>query len=164
MSITSDMVATYRGPRKVIARLLAMGVREDRALVILMAGCVVVFIAQWPRLAREAHVTGQELNPLLGGALLGWIFIAPLAFYLIAFISHIVLRLFGRKISGYAARIALFWSFFAATPLILLHGLIAGFIGAGVGLNVIGAIWFGLFLWFWTSGLVQAAKGGERDA
>ena len=70
MSVTADITATYRGPGRVMAKLLAMGQREDRALALLMAGCAVVFIAQMPRLAREAHLSGQELNILLGGALL----------------------------------------------------------------------------------------------
>ena len=93
MPVTRDIVATYRGPRRVVRRLLDMGVREDRALVILVGACVVVFVAQWPRLAREAHLTDQALNPLLGGALLGWLFIAPLLFYVLALLSHGVARL-----------------------------------------------------------------------
>ena len=75
MSLVTDIVGTYRGPRRVVRRILAAGVREDRALVILMAGCAVMFVAQWPKLAREAHLTGAELNPMLGGALLAWLFL-----------------------------------------------------------------------------------------
>ena len=159
MSLTRDMVATYRGPHRVVARLLSMGQREDRALAILMAGCGIVFVAQWPRLAREAHLTGQELNALLGGTLLAWLFIAPLLLYFIAFLSHILLRALGRKQTSYGARLALFWALLAAAPLILLHGLVAGFIGPGIGLNVIGLAWLLAFLWFWISGLMQAGKG-----
>ena len=79
MAVTTDIVATYRGPRRVIARLLSMGHREDRLLAFVMFGCAMAFVAQMPRLAREAHLTGQELNMLLGGALLGLVFMAPLA-------------------------------------------------------------------------------------
>ena len=156
MPVTTDIVATYRGPRRVVRRLLAMGPREDRVLVILIAACAVVFIAQWPRLAREAHLSGQELNPLLGGALLGWIFLAPLLFYVIALISHAAARLLGARGTAYGARLALFWAFLAASPLILLHGLVAGFIGPGPGLQVVGLIWVGVFGWFWISGLREA--------
>ncbi len=140
-------------------QLLAMGQREDRALAILMAACVVVFIGQWPRLAREAHLSGQELNPLLGGTLLAWVFMAPLMFYAIAFVSYLALRAIGGKLSGFDARITLFWAFLAASPLILLHGLVAGFIGPGVQLHIVGAIWLALFLWFWIAGLKTAGWG-----
>ena len=67
MPVTTDITATYFGPGRVMKRLLETGQREDRALVILMAFCVLVFFAQLPRLSREAHLTGQELNMLLGG-------------------------------------------------------------------------------------------------
>jgi len=156
MPVTRDIVATYRGPRRVVRRLLDMGEREDRALVMLVGACVVVFIAQWPRLAREAHLTETELNPLLGGALLAWLFIAPLLLYAVALISHGIARLIGGRGTGYGARLALFWAFLAASPLILLHGLVAGFIGPGPGLQGVGLIWCGVFLWFWISGLREA--------
>lgn len=159
MPVTRDIVATYRGPRRVVARLLAMGAREDRALALLMAGCAVVFVAQWPRLAREAHLAGEALNPRLAGALLGWLVIAPLIFYLLAFLSQIVARLIGGRVTGYGARLALFWAFLAAAPVLLLHGLVAGFTGPGAGLSIVGAIWCGVFLWFWLSGLREAGWG-----
>lgn len=156
MPVARDIVATYRGPRRVVRRLLDMGMREDRALAILISACVVVFVAQWPRLAREAYLTGQELNPLLGGALLAWIFIAPLMLYALALLAHGLARLVGGRGSAYGARLALFWALLAASPLILLHGLVAGFIGPGPGLQGVGLIWCGVFLWFWLSGLREA--------
>ncbi|MEO3414183.1 YIP1 family protein [Roseovarius sp. CAU 1744] len=159
MSVAADIVATYCRPRRVMRRLLDLGMREDRALAVLMAGCVVVFVGQWPRLAREAHLTGQELNPLLGGALMAWIFIAPLLLYAVAMISHLAARVLGGKGSGYGARMALFWSFLAASPLILLHGLVAGFIGPGFQLQIVGVLWLVVFGWFWAMNLREAEWG-----
>ena len=159
MPVTRDIAATYRGPGRVMRRLLAMGQREDRALAILVAGCAVMFIAQWPRLAREAHLTEQDLNPMLGGALMAWLFIAPLLFYALAMLSHWGARVFGGRGDGYGARMALFWALLASSPLILLHGLIAGFIGPSVGLQAIGALWFAAFTMFWVFGLREAEWG-----
>ncbi|MBT6542661.1 MAG: YIP1 family protein, partial [Rhodobacteraceae bacterium] len=59
MGVVSDIVATYRQPRRVMRRLLSMGKREDRALAFVMAGCTVVFMSQWPVLARQAHLEKQ---------------------------------------------------------------------------------------------------------
>ena len=42
MAVSSDMLRTWRGPRAVIRDLLAQGVREDRALVYLLVGLVIV--------------------------------------------------------------------------------------------------------------------------
>ncbi|MDD9739130.1 MAG: YIP1 family protein [Marinovum algicola] len=158
MAITQDIVATYRGPGAVMCRLLARGQREDRALAILMAGCLLVFVSQWPPLARQAHFDGQELNPLLGGALLAWVMIAPLIFYGLAALSHLLARALGGQGSFFGARLALFWALLAASPLILLNGLLAGFIGAGPGPKAVEFISLLVFLWFWIGGLRAAER------
>jgi hypothetical protein len=158
MPVTTDITATYRGPGKVVRRLIDMGEREDRALAILMAGCVLVFIAQLPRLAREAHLTDQALDTLLAGSLMAWIIIAPLIFYLLAALSHLVARAVGGKGTWYGARLALFWALLASSPVLLLHGLVAGFIGEGAALNGVGILWLCVFGWFWAAGLRQAER------
>lgn len=141
-------------------RILARGVREDRALMILMVACLLGFVAQMPRLARIAYEEGVELNALLGGALLGWIFIAPLALYLVAGLVWLVTRLFRSRLSGYGARIALFWALLAATPLMLLRGLTAGFIGEGIEMDLVTTLWLIVLVWFWVSGLRAAGQEG----
>ena len=158
MSLSREILATYRGPGAVVARLLSQGQREDRALMLVMAACALFFIAQMPALSRQAHLEETELNPLLGGALLAWLVLAPLIFYLIAFLSHLVTKLFGGKGSAYGARLALFWALLAATPLVLLNGLVAGLMGPGLQLTLVGLVWFAVFLWFWLSGLAAAQK------
>jgi hypothetical protein len=157
MAVTSDIVATYRGPGRVVARLLAMGQREDRALAILMAACTVIFVAQWPRLARQAHLDPTvELQMLLGASLLAWVMIAPLLMYVVAFVSHLLSRAVRGNGTGYGARVALFWALLASSPLILLNGMVAGFIGDGPAQTAVGLLWFLVFMWFWLSGLKQA--------
>lgn len=158
MSIARDIAATYRGPGRVIRDVLAMGQREDRALAYVMGACALMFVAQLPRLAREAHLTGDDLNMLMGASLMGLIFIAPLMFYALGGLSHVIAKLLGGRGSFYTARMALFWALLAASPLILLHGLVAGFIGPGPQLTLVGAVWFIVFLWFWITGLVHAER------
>ena len=160
MPISSDMVATYKGPRKAFARLLSSEVREDRALMILMAGCLIAFVARWPALARQAHISGDDLNMLLGGALMAWLFIAPLVLYAIAALSHVLAKLLRGQGDWYGARVALFWSLLASSPLMLLNGLIEGFVGPGPGLQLVGLLWFIVFMWFWLSGLLEAERPG----
>lgn len=158
MTVTADIVATYRGPGRVMERLLGMGQREDRALAFLMGFCVLAFIAQMPGLARRAHFEEADLSMLMGGALLGSVIILPLVFYVLAGISHLIARVLGGKGTGYGARLALFWSLLASSPLVLLNGLVAGFIGQGPALTAVGLVWFAVFLWFWTVTLRRAER------
>lgn len=152
MSISRNIVATYRGPGAVIGRLLGMGAREDRALAYVMGACALFFVADLPRLAREAHLQGADLQMMMGGSLMAWIFIAPLLLYAIAFIARIIGRVLGGMGTAYGARLALFWALLAASPLVLLRGLTAGFVGPGLELQIVGLLWVVIFLWFWIGG------------
>lgn len=159
MSISRNILATYRGPGAVVRRLIALGPREDRALAYVMGACVLFFVAQLPRLAREAHLTGQDLNMLMGATLLAWIFVAPLLFYGIAFLARLIARLFRGQGSPYGARLALFWALLASSPLVLLHGLTAGFVGPGIELQGVGFVWLCVFVWFWVGGSLAQERG-----
>lgn len=160
MAFTRDIAATYRGPGKVVRRMLQAGVREDRALAILMAACVILFVARWPALARQAHLEEVELNMLLGGALMATVFLAPLLFYVLAYLAHLIARAVGGQGPSFNARLALFWSLLASTPLILLNGLVEGYLGSGIQLQIVGLIWFVVFMWFWIGGTVAAYREG----
>ncbi len=92
---------------------------------------------------------------LLSNALFGIIFVAPLALYTLALIAHVIARVLRGTGESHAARLALFWSFLAASPLMLLNGLVAGMIGPGRELTLVGGLWFTVFLWFWISGMYQ---------
>ena len=165
MSIVRDIVRTYRAPREVQARRMSGAPREDRALAVLMGACVIIFIAQWPRLSREAF-----LDPSIGfdarfaGALFGWIMVMPLVLYALALVVQLVLRLLGRTGAGYPARMSLFWALLASSPLWLLTGLTAGFVGPGVGLTITGIAALGAFVIFWLAGVsaIMTQRGEGR--
>ena len=119
---------------------------------------LLVFIAQWPKLARDAFVNNVDLNFLLGANLMALVVIAPLLLYVIATLARGVGFVFGGQGTAYGARLALFWALLASTPLILLHGLTAGFVGPGPELKVVGVIWLGVFFWFWISGSIAQER------
>ncbi|RAP42706.1 YIP1 family protein [Rhodovulum viride] len=157
MAVTTEIVATWRGPRAALRRQLRMGPREDRALIYLMIACFLIFIGQWPRLAREAYMTPEvPLEALLGAALFGWMALAPLFFYGLAAVSHLVARAVGGKGSWFTARLALFWTLLCVSPLWLLQGLVAGFIGAGPALTLVSTVLAVAFLAIWLLSLVEA--------
>lgn len=164
MAVTTEIFRSWRTPRDVLRRQLAQGVREDRALAILMVACVLIFVAQLPRLARQAHLSDDiPLQALFSGALLGWVFLAPLFFYALAAVSHLIARAFGGQGSWFGARLALFWALLAASPVWLFHGLVAGFIGPGIVLTAVSGLLAVLLLYIWLSGLHGAEGFGARQ-
>ena len=164
MAVTTDIVQSWRRPRRVIRRLLDMGRREDRALVYLILACLLIFVAQWPRLQREAILMPERpLDALIGAALFGWLFIAPLLFYAIGMLSHLVARMLGGKGTGYSARLALFWSLLATSPAFLFYGIVAGFIGPGPPQTLGGAGLLLAFVVIWGMTLIEAEQAPERQ-
>ncbi len=150
MSIVLDILGSYRRPREMYRRRVGRDTREDRAIAVLMAACVIVFVAQWPRLARLAFETGQDVQMLIGATLLAWVFIMPLVLYALGSLSHLIARPFGGRGTTYRARFALFWALLCAAPLWLLNGLVAGFIGPSPALSITGMVSLAAFLALWS--------------
>nr|WP_207186613.1 YIP1 family protein [Rhodobaculum claviforme] len=139
-------------------RLLAGGKREDQALMFLMGACFIIFIAQWPRLTRLSQEGAEApLQAMLGGAMFAWLFIAPLLFYGIAALLRLLFVALRRPIGWYEARLALFWSLLAASPLWLLNGLLNGLVGQGLVTVVIGFAILAAFFWLLAMMLATAA-------
>lgn len=150
MAISTDILRSYVAPGAVMRDLLARGPREERALAYLAGACLMIFVAQWPRLARIAHYDDAvPFEALVWGALMGWLFIAPLLFYGLAGLAHLGARFAGWPSTGLRARLALFWSLLAASPLWLLHGALTGFLGTGTPTRVAGLAMLGGFLAMW---------------
>ena len=162
MALLPDIAATYRAPVAVQRAKIATG--SDRlALAYLTIACVLIFVGQWPVQARTAHLTGADLQQLLGASLMAWVFVAPLFLYLLALLVHWASRAVRRPVSAFASRMALFWALIAAVPLWLLNGLTAAMVGEGAALALVGLIAFGTFLLFWAAGL-RAARGVDAPA
>lgn len=158
MSVAADIASSYVHPRAVFRRRVGHEPREDRALVILMVACLLIFVAQWPRLEREAVLTGADLQPMIGGALFGWMFIAPLAAYGLGTLTYLIARALGGRGSAYENRFALFWALLCAAPLWLAWGLVAGMVGPGPALDALGVVALGAFALLWALNLVEANR------
>lgn len=157
MSMTRRILASWRQPRAVMRGLLSAGQREDRAFAMLFVASLLIFISQLPGLARVAHLDPSiPLDARIGGALMGTMFMFPLIAYAIGGLSHVVAKVFGGKGSFYTARLALFWALLVISPLMLLQGLVAGFIGPGPQALLVGAAVAIGFVYQWANALVTA--------
>jgi hypothetical protein len=165
MSITREIAATWRSPRAAIRRQMQAGPREERILVYLILACFLIFVGQWPRLARQAWESDAvPLQALIGAALFGWMFLAPLFFYALAAFSRLFARMLGGQGSWFGARLALFWSLLAMAPLWLVQGLVAGFVGPGTILSLVGTMLAVAFLLIWLLSLAETEAGATGHA
>lgn len=153
MAAVDDILRSYRAPRAVVRGHLARTRSEPRALTLLLAALVVIFVGQWPQLSRQSFEhPDQPMTVLLVGTAIALLATVP-AFYALAALAHLVVRLFGARGSWYGARIALFWALLAVSPLMLLQGLVAGFLGQGMQLGLISGLVFVAFLAIWGAGM-----------
>lgn len=161
MALTQDIIATYKGPGRVVSGFLAQGRNEVRALLFMLIAGVLMFVATAPFQAREA-----ELNPdvpflaRMYWSAFFYIMILPILVYIFAIIIWGLTRIARRKITGYEVRFTLIWALLASTPVMLLMGLTAGFIGPSLQLQAVGFLWLGVFGWFWAAGLLRADGSG----
>ena len=159
MPVSTDILESNRRPREVFRRKLAGGAHEGRALATLIGACLLIFVAQWPGLARAAYVDPAiPLDARMGGALLGTLFLLPPIAYGVAALSHLVARAFGGKGNFFTARLALFWALLAVSPLMLLQGLVRGFIGPGPALTLVGLAVLAAFLALWVISLLESER------
>ena len=164
MAVSSDILRSFRAPRAVVRGLLGDR-REARILVYLVAACALIFVAQWPRLAREAHLSDAvPLDALMSGALFAWLFVAPLAFYGLGGLLTLVLRIARSGVEGFAVRLALFWALLVASIPALLYGLVLGFIGPGIEATLTGALVVATFSALLVAGLRVALEAPVADA
>lgn len=165
MSITRDIVRTWRAPRAVLRAHLARGRSEAFVFTFLFVFLLLTFVAQYPRAARIALENPDiPLAAQLLGLAYGLLLFLPLA-YALAALSHLVARGLGAKGgSWYGARLALFWSLVACAPLVLLQGLTFGVIGAGAQSLLVGVLALTAFVVFWAVGLVEVYTGGDDAA
>ncbi len=159
MAVTLDILRAWRDPKGLIRDKLGAGRREDRALAVAMGACFLIFVAQWPKLSRDAFLQPEvPLEARLGASLLGILFLLPLMLYALGLLSHLVAKAIGGKGSNFGARLALFWAMLGVAPLMLFQGLLAGFLGQGVQVTTVGVIVGVGFLYLWLNMLVEAER------
>ncbi|MGL5010724.1 MAG: YIP1 family protein, partial [Paracoccaceae bacterium] len=95
MSVTRDIVQSWRSPRVVIRRHLARPPSEPFAFSLLVAFLILAFIALWPGMSRTAYFdAARPLVQQMVAAGLALLATIPL-WYGVAAISHLIARLLG---------------------------------------------------------------------
>jgi hypothetical protein len=162
MSMSAAIARSWHAPRGVFRGLLAQDRREGRLLMYLTLALGLVFLAQWPRLARAA-TPEVGLEALLAGALFGIMFLGPLLVYGLAAVLQLALRPFAAA-EGFAVRLALFWALLAASPWVLAQAALAALAGPGAVATVSGLAVLAGFAAILIAGLRVALEAAPRAA
>ena len=162
MTVSTDLVATWRRPRAVLRQHLARGKSEAFAFTLLLVFLILAFVGQWPAAAREAFLADEpSAAPRILARAFAVLATIPL-WYGLAALSRLVAKAMGGQGTWYGARIALFWALATVGPLMLLQGLVSGMIGPGPALSAVTLVVGIAFVWLWATLLHEAEKGAER--
>lgn len=162
MTVSADLVATWRRPRAILRQHLARGRSEAFAFTLLLVFLILAFIGQWPAAAREAFLAQEpSAAPRILARALAVLATIPL-WYGLAAASRLVARAMGGQGTWYGARIALFWALATIGPLMLLQGLVSGMIGPGPALTAVTLVVGAAFLWHWALLLHEVEWGARR--
>lgn len=152
MGLIPRILLTWRAPGRAVRGVALMS--EPALLALLIGTMALYFVAQWPAHARAAALDPSvPLQARLGGALLATMFLMPLLVLALAWGAQGAARLLGARLDGRQSRLALIWALAAAVPVMLLQGLVQGFVGPGPAVTVVNILAGAAFLLFWISGL-----------
>lgn len=160
MSVVSRVLLTYRSPTKAFELMYGRPINESASLGYLMVACLLTYVAQWPHLARQAYLDDFDLQTNLAAGLLAWLLIAPLLLYTLALFVYFFHKVLGGSKSSAQVRMGLFWSFLAASPLMMLLGIVKGFLGSGTPENIVGFVWLVMLFYFIVSAVTRAKVRG----
>lgn len=155
MSLLVDIAAAYRSPRREIAHQLSI-VTEPRIMMLGLTACFLSFVADLPGLAAGVATAGESsdvFNGKLGAHFIWRVLFGTLFLYVIAAVSHLILRPFKGQGTWQAARLAMMWSVMVATPLVLISGVLKVF-APEVVFFVASLLTTVVFFWQWVTCLI----------
>ncbi len=149
---------------------MASGLTESGAQRDLWIACGLFFVASAPNAVRQAQALDID-DPVSGAVaahLFGFIFVAPLLFYLLAAVLHLIARAFGGTGGFRAARVALFWTALLGGPLAIVVSVagVLGEIAAGPDFAALAGYLsiLAFAYWLWLLANATAEAEGFRDA
>nr|WP_325252012.1 hypothetical protein [Amylibacter sp.] len=156
MSLLMDIGAAYRSPRKAMAHQLAI-MTEPRILMLGFTACLLNYVARMPDLAAISFLAEDEpaiMRARFATMFVSSVIMAPLFLYIIAALSHLLLRALGGQATWQEARLALMWPALVATPLVLISGACKVFASPSVFL-VATTLTAVVFCWQWVTCLAS---------
>ncbi len=159
MGLVADIFASFRRPRAVFRARLAAGMSNYQAFGLLMAASAMMFVAQTPRLAREALIDPTiPLEARLGATFIGFFAIVPLMAYILSPLVDLLLHLMRRPHHLFTTRASLFWAMVMAAPFWLINGAVIGFMGQGIPAAASSVLALGVFGFFFVLCLSVSAQ------
>jgi len=148
MSLVGEIARAYAAPKAAMRTQLAK-MTEERILLYAFLFSFLNYLARLPSLSMiAAQISDVEFAGLAMANFVTNVLMAPLVMYLIAALSHVVLRLFGGQASWREARLAIMWAALVSLPMVLGTGILKVLV-ADLAISVATTATGVVFLWQW---------------
>ncbi len=114
---------------------IELRVKESQLLPLLYFTCIILLLSQLIEVTSQ--VQEAPYLSVITAVIVSYLFFLPIFMYLLGFILHFILRIFGASSSSFQTRLALFWSLSVSTLIILVVSIIKIFIGGTIELVIV---------------------------
>ena len=95
--------------------------KESQLLPLLYFTCLMLLLSQLIEVTSQ--VQEDPYLSVITAVVVSYLFFLPIFMYLLGFILHLILKMFGSASSGFQTRLALFWSLSVSTLVILVASI-----------------------------------------
>ena len=95
--------------------------KESQLLPLLYFTCLMLLLSQLIEVTSQ--VQEDPYLSVITAVVVSYLFFLPIFMYLLGFILHLILKMFGSVSSGFQTRLALFWSLSVSTLVILVASI-----------------------------------------
>ena len=109
--------------------------KESQLLPLLYFTCLMLLMSQLIEVTSQ--VQEDPYLSVITAVVVSYLFFLPIFVYLLGFILHLILKMFGSVSSGFQTRLALFWSLSVSTLVILVVSISKIFISGTIELVIV---------------------------
>ena len=109
--------------------------KESQLLPLLYFTCLILLLSQLLEVTSE--VQKAPYLSVITAVIVSYIFFLPIFMYVLGFILHFILKIFGASSSSFQTRLALFWSLSVSTLIILVVSITKIFVSGTIELVIV---------------------------
>ena len=109
--------------------------KESQLLPLLYFTCLMLLLSQLIEVTSQ--VQEDPYLSVITAVVVSYLFFLPIFMYLLGFILHLILKMFGSVSSGFQTRLALFWSLSISTLIVLVVSITKIFISGTIELVIV---------------------------
>ena len=114
---------------------IELRVKESQLLPLLYFTCLILLLSQLIEVTSE--VQKVPYLSVITAVIVSYLFFLPIFMYVLGFILHFILKIFGASSSSFQTRLALFWSLTVSTLIILVVSIAKIFTSGTIELVII---------------------------